>query len=284
MQSLPYRFYRRTLSAYQRDSTKDATWCRIYERLIDAAVPVLRRIRHFDFPERKTGGWYWISRWRFEVLMGWYEPESEQWFQKLIRPGSVVLDIGGHLGVHSRRFSKLVGNTGRVYVFEANPENHRVLLHNLKARQYRNAEVLHSAVADRDGTALLHLSPGHSNHSLNSGYTAETGTVEVPCISVDTFCANRKIDRVDFIKVDTEGAEPMVLRGMRGTIEANPSITLLVEHNPAALRAGGVEPDEFLSLLASLGLRYDSVSEDGSLGPIAELTGNQYTNLLCTRA
>jgi FkbM family methyltransferase len=284
MQSLLYRVYHKTLTLYLREGGSGAGWRKQYEHLIDLLVPPLSRFRRFTFPDRKTGGWYWISRWRFEVLMGWYEPETDEWFRKLIKPGHVVLDVGGHLGVHSRRFSKLVGRNGRVYVFEANPENYQILRHNLGQNRFGNAEVVYSAIAEHDGAVTLHLSPGHSNHSLNPGYTSNTGVVEVPCTSIDSFCAKRRIDRVDFIKVDTEGAEPMVLRGMQATLAANPSIVLLVEHNPAALRAGGVEPQSFLALLGDLGLRYHSLTNDGSLGPVPELSGNQYVNLLCTRA
>jgi FkbM family methyltransferase len=276
MTSLAYRLYARSLTSYQRASRSGARWCGVYEAGIRALVPVLARLKHVVFPPRETGGWWWIWRYRFEVLMGWYERDCDELFRRLVRPGSVVLDIGAHIGVHTRRFSRLAGSQGRVYAFEASPENVAVLRHNVAGGRFRNVEVMHAAVSDRCGTALLHVSAGHSNHSLNAGYTAETGVVEVPCVSVDAFCAEHGIPRVDFVKVDTEGAEPLVLRGMSETLRRNPQIQLLVEFNPRALRAGGVEPDEFPGLLEKLGLRYTSVQPEA-------IATDGHTDLLCTR-
>jgi FkbM family methyltransferase len=276
MSSLAWRLYARSLNAYQQASRSGAWWCGLYEAAIRAVVPVLGWMQHVKFPERRTGGWWWIWRYRFEVLMGWYERDSEQCFRERIHPGSTVLDIGAHIGVHTRRFSRLAGVQGRVYAFEASPENVAVLRHNVTSTRFPNVEIVPAAVSDRCGTATLHLSPGHSNHSLNAGYTAETGTVEVPCLSIDAFCADRSISRVDFVKVDTEGAEPLVLRGMADTIRRNSAIQLLIEFNPAALRAGGVEPARFLDFLGTLGLRYTCVGE-------GEIAAHRHADLLCTR-
>src|SRR5579862_2517623 len=140
--SLFYRLYQNSLAAYQRGLQADSWYCGWYEDLIRWSAMVLAPLTGTSFPERRTGGWWWIWRWRFEALMGWYDPECEAHCRRLIRPGATVLDIGGHIGIYSRLLSTLAGPTGRVIVFEANPENVAVLRKNLRRRKYRNVEII----------------------------------------------------------------------------------------------------------------------------------------------
>jgi FkbM family methyltransferase len=284
MKTLLHRIYTSSLNLYVRKRDTGSLYCRYYEILIRWLAILLARATGFTFPERCTGGWWWIWRWRFEVLMGWYELECAALFRKLIAPGSTVLDIGGHIGLHSRLFSRLVGPKGRVLVFEANPDNVAVLQRNLAGARYRNVEIIWSAVSSSDGKALLHISPGHSNHSLLPGYTEAVKQVEVPVVSIDSYLSRHNVGRVDFVKSDTEGADPQVIQGMAHTIAATPGLALLVEYNPAAIRCGPVSPEAFLADLASRGLGVKVISPDGTLSDrIPELKGNEYVNLLCTR-
>lgn len=63
---------------------------------------------------------------------------------------------------------------------------------------------------------------------------------------MDSFVSEQGINRVDFVKVDVEGAEPMVISGMKHTISSSPKMSLLVEYNPQALRSGNIAPEKFL--------------------------------------
>jgi hypothetical protein len=89
------------------------------------------------------------------------------------------------------------------------------------------------AVADRNGKLALHLSPGHTNHSIVEGFTDSNEACEVEAVSLDSFLAQRGIGSVDFIKIDVEGAEPLVLAGLRETIARSPRLNMLIEMNPA---------------------------------------------------
>ena len=127
----------------------------------------------------------------------------------------------------------------------------------------------------------LYVSPGHSNHSLMPGYTQAASAVEIPGVSLDSVLAARKIREVGFIKCDTEGAEPLVLAGMRRTLIHHPRPHLLMEYNPAAIRCGGAEPEDLLSTLGECGYEVKAVKPDGSLGDVPELNGLGHCNLLC---
>ena len=167
--------------------------------------------------------------------------------------------------------------------FEAEPENFDLLRAHVSGAKYRNVEVLPYAVADRAGKLLLHLSPGHTNHSLVDGYTDSKGASEVETVPLDAFLAGRGIDRVDFVKIDVEGAEPLVLAGMRETIARSPHLAMLVELNPIALRAGGNEPDALAHSLENAGFRLLASLNDGRWGRIPPQPNDETLNLLCVR-
>lgn len=139
-------------------------------------VMILGPLHRFRFPDRATGGWWWIWRYRFEMLLGWYEYPTILWVDRLVRPGMFVVDIGAHIGYFSRLLARLVGSTGNVLAFEPSPENFLLLVHNLSQRQSHNVLPIQAAVAEKSGRQLLYVSPGHSNHSLVMGYTDNAGT------------------------------------------------------------------------------------------------------------
>lgn len=232
------------------------------------------------FPERATGGDWWVCRWRLNFLLGWLEAESVVRCRKFLRPGMVVLDIGAHLGYYTRIFSRLVGKSGRVFAFEPCPENIPVLRYNLSRAQYCNVKIIEKAVSAENGKATLFIAPGHSMHSLNAGYTPEQGRVTVDTIALDKFMPLNQIDQVDFIKIDVEGAEPLVLKGMRQIVRNSPGLTMLVEYNPVALRAGGFDPLEMLVVLSDMGFVPQRIFPDGSLGTI-DPASDECVNLLC---
>ncbi len=284
-ESRAHRFYERALARYRRESAGllHRTYRAGFERAIRAAAIALARAQRIRFPARAIGGWWSIERWRFEFLMQWAEYPSVQACRRLIRPGMTVIDIGAHIGYYTRIFSELVGPTGRVLAFEAEPENFNLLRAHVSGAKYRNVEVLPYAVADRAGKLLLHLSPGHTNHSLVDGYTDSKGANEVETVPLDPFLAGRGIDRVDFVKIDVEGAEPLVLAGMRETIARSPHLAMLVELNPIALRAGGNEPDALARSLENAGFRLLASLNDGSWGRIPPQPNDETLNLLCVR-
>jgi hypothetical protein len=95
--------------------------------------------------------------------------------------------------------------------------------------------------------------------------------------------------RVDFVKVDVEGAELAVLDGMSGTIADNPHIELMVEYSPANLRSAGVDPDLLLKRLGDHGFYVYTLSEGSKgilvlpFGSSSPLHGRRGTYLFCTR-
>lgn len=269
-----YRLYKNILNRYQKNP--DSLFARLVRMKINWLVAMLQWAQGFHFPGRATGGWWWIERFRFEILMRWLEVESVQRVSQVIKPGMTVVDIGAHIGYYTRLLSELVGPSGRVLAFEPNPENFAVLQQNMLPRRYRNVELFNYAVGEKESVLPLYVSPGNSNHSLIEGYTKAESVIEVRCVELDSFLQERGIDQVGFIKSDTEGAEPLVLKGMKNTAARSSNLHVLMELNPTALRCGHVEPEQFLESIRSMGFEIEMITSDLS-------AKESDANMLCSK-
>ncbi len=227
---------------------------------------------------------------------GTYEPFTTRLAGQLIRPGDVVVDIGANIGYHTLHFARLVGKTGKVFAFEADPSNAGLLRRNVEENGYRDTVVVEQkAVSDRPGTVELHLSLRSAGHHRlfdpnvdgNEGRKA----VVVESLKLDDYFANRP-DPIAVIKMDIEGAEIAALRGMQKLLAKNPQVRLIAEFNAAALQESGFDPKEYLDLLGALGFHLYAVQEQAGtlegVDPASLLAcyapaSGRYTNLLCTR-
>jgi len=152
-------------------------------------------------------------------VYGSWEPEVVGIIKQQVTAGMRVLDLGAQSGFYSLLFSKLVGPQGSVIAFEPLPANYRLLEENLELNRITNVTVERSAVADRSGE--INFDFPIDEPSLVAGPVLENdnrGTFRVPSVSIDDYIAQRRIP-VDFIKMDVEGAEGMVLRGAKRTLE-----------------------------------------------------------------
>jgi FkbM family methyltransferase len=269
-----YKLYRKILDRYQQNT--DSLFARLVRVKIRWAVILLQRWQSFHFPGRATGGWWWIERFRFEILMRWLERESVERVRQVIQPGMTVVDIGAHIGYYTRLLSELVGSSGRVLAFEPNPENFAVLQQNMTPRRYRNVELFNYAVGEQESVLPLYVSPGNSNHSLIRGYTKAESVISVRVVDLDSFLQERGIEQVGFVKSDTEGAEPLVLAGMKNIAARSSQLHLLMELNPTALRCGNVEPQQFLESIRQMGFEIEMITSDLS-------AKESDANMLCSK-
>ena len=198
-------------------------------------------------------------------------------FADSVHAGSVVVDVGAHLGWFSITAARRAGPEGRVIAYEPHPETFELLRKNL--RDNGVAEVVDArrrGVGARAGRASFHLTEGGDTSSL---YPA-SGAREV---IVDLVAGDAELDGipVDVIKLDVEGAELEALRGLERTLAAGPR--LFVECNPDALERAGSAPGELVAHLRQRGYEVSVIDEDRrTLVPFDEAeTLQPYVNLLC---
>jgi FkbM family methyltransferase len=145
-------------------------------------------------------------------------------------PGDVVVDGGGGWGDTALYFADAVGADGRVLSFEFVPDNLRLFGANLDAnpRLADRIEVVRHPVWNEPGHELNFLSAGGQTSVATPD---AAGTERVTTESIDHVCEDHGVDRVDFIKLDVEGAEMAALRGARETIRRHrPKLALSLYH------------------------------------------------------
>ena len=231
------------------------------------------------------------AAYSLDMILGRYEPEVAAWFERVVKPGMTVLDIGGHIGFYTLLAAELVGNTGRVFAFEPEAENFAVLSKNVAAAKYANVQLLQKAVTDKVGEIQLFISSqGNDRHSVyeNPRSILAEPHVNVASTSIDRFLEAAGWPRVDVIKMDIEGAEPLAIEGMTELLSRSDRLLILIEFAPELLDAAGTAPDQFLRRLADVGFHITCLREDGTreyLNPAqfsqfsAEVRGA--TNLVC---
>ena len=155
-----------------------------------------------------------------------WEPHIQELFFKHIRPKSVVLDIGAHIGTHTLAMSKIVGQAGSVIAFEPQPKIFRELFLNMKLNEASNIVFYPAAVADHDGT--IELPPFvWDNEAGTSLLLGGTGKF-VPLITIDSL----RLKNVSVMKIDVEEMENAVLDGAKRTIaRCKPVIIIEIQGN-----------------------------------------------------
>ena len=173
------------------------------------------------------------------MFEGYWEYWITDFIWRNVKPGQVALDLGANHGYYTVLLADLVGADGQVVAFEPNPRLAELLDETVAVNGFWSTVKVHrAAVGDRSGGTLPFLVPLHdqkNGHLLPPGQPAPTGldaaryaVHEVPMTTLDDAVPGR----VDFVKIDVEGAEEAVWRGMQGLIARSPRIGILMEFNP----------------------------------------------------
>ena len=158
------------------------------------------------------------------VLLGRYEPQQSALFERTLKPGDTVFDVGAHAGYYTLLASRLVGPEGHVFAFEPNPRNLACLRRHVRLNRCDNVTVVEAAVARHTGAMRFDTSRGSGR-----GRLCADGAAEVATVSLDQFAEERGIVP-SLIKIDVEGSEVEVLEGARRLLAGCPPLVLSVHH------------------------------------------------------
>lgn len=221
-----------------------------------------------------------------------HEPLETALVKREVKEGNVVVDLGAHIGYFTLTFARLVGEKGRVIAFEPDPENFALLRRNVEINSYRTVTLLQKAVSNQTGRTRLYL-PARDRATPRPQTIFDLGdgrkSIEVEVVRLDDYFAGHE-GRIDFIKLDTEGAEFGAIQGMASLLRRNRPLRILTEFWPFGLKRSGVEPADYLGLLREYGFRVYRVVAPVKEADPAELlrmysTEDEYayTNLFCVR-
>jgi len=187
-----------------------------------------------------------------EILKhGVFEPNSTRWLHKLVKPGMVVADVGANFGYYTLRLSQLVGPTGRVHAFEPVTSFRQRLIEHVERNHCSNVFVVEHALSDSRGSMEIY-------QGLNSGLFDWFGSEpplaveKVKVTTLDDYVVEKKLSRLDFIKVDIDGHETHFVRGASKTLREFQPI-LLMEFAHLNLLHAGSGADQLASQLKDAG-------------------------------
>ncbi len=217
-----------------------------------------------------------------------FEDVESEIIRKNVKEGDVVLDIGANIGYYSLLFAKLVGKKGKVYAFEPEPSNFALLIKNINANGYNNIVPINKAVSDKDGKVKLYLEKENFGaHKIYNDSNEKKNSIEVDSVRLDSFFQNKN-KKIDFIKMDIEGAEIKAIKGMQNIIMANKNLKIILEFSPALLKKCGYKPEELFEILKNfepynINEHNKSVNLINSKQIISKFKNGGFTNILFVR-
>ncbi len=192
------------------------------------------------------------------ALSSSWEEDTTKLFEKIVKKGDVVIDMGANIGYFTLLSARLVGSEGRVFSFEPNPKNFEYLNKNIRLNDYKNVNAEQKAVSNVNGKTKLFICPYDSgHHTINKadgveayrlGRKGKVESIEVETVTLDEYLKN-KTDRVDVMKIDVEGAEALSFKGMEETLNNNKNVKIFLEFFPLLIEKMGSSPKEFVGFL-----------------------------------
>jgi FkbM family methyltransferase len=199
------------------------------------------------------------------VRDGIWEEYETKLFHQIIKPGNVVVDCGANIGYFTLIAAKLAGDKGKVYSFEPEPGNFELLKKNIKVNSFSNVTPVQKALSDKKGELTLFLNNLNLGaHSIidSDDPKRKGGSVDVKTITLDGFFEyDIKSSRVDFIKMDAEGAEGLVISGAQRILREN-DLKILMEFWPSGLRKLGTDPLKMLNDLEGFGYKIKLLDDE----------------------
>lgn len=182
--------------------------------------------------------------------LGSYEYDKRLAFERTVKENGVVFDIGAHVGFYALLASVLVGPQGKVFAFEPHPRNLRYLREHLRLNAIGNVQVIDAAVSDRAAMSWMQEGRHSSTWRL-----APEGAVQVRTLSLEGAVSRGELPIPDFIKIDVEGAEMLVLSGAKSILQDVHPVLFLATHSRA------LHP-QCCELLTSLGYRLEAIGRE----------------------
>ena len=190
---------------------------------------------------------------QFTILT--HNRSREKYFKKVIKKGDIVLDLGANVGYFTCLFAQLVGETGKVYAFEPEPSNFKLLKKNVEMNNYKNVVLEEKAVSNKTHKARLFLTDnGSMDHRLYES-DQKRESIEVDVIKLDDYFKDQEI-QFNFIKSDLQGSDIAAIDGMQELFKKSKNVKMDFEFAPHMAKGFGSDPEEFIDRIKNLGFNF----------------------------
>ncbi len=197
---------------------------------------------------------------------GEFEQHTSQLLHTLLGPGDTVIDVGANVGYFTLLAARAVGPAGRVHAFEPVPDTRADLVRNVELNAFRHVTIHAEALWDQEGEATIFLGPqDQKGISAMRPFEEQAGKLTIQTARLDRFLP--ELGRVRLVKIDVEGAEHRVLRGMEGCLRRD-GPDLIVELCDEYFQAMGTSARAVCDHLTGLGYHMYGMDYDG-LVPMA---------------
>ena len=160
-----------------------------------------------------------------------------------VKKGDIVFEVGAYIGYHAMRLSEFVGDTGKVIAIEAVPANFDIMKKNIELNNIKNITLLDMAIWNSKGVISMNTDE-HQKNSAVGGVVSSKNKIKLPCNTIDNICKDLNISKVDFVRIQINGAELQALQGMEKTIKQKPKLLVAVPY---------MNKDKVIGLLESKG-------------------------------
>lgn len=199
------------------------------------------------------------------ICDGFWEPSITRVFFEKVRPGMFTLDVGANAGYYTVLLASLTGDRGRVLAVEPNPVLVDCIEETIRLNGFEShTSVVRSAVSTRRGSVLFYTDPKRNINACiipraDRRRYKRAHVSRLKAVPIDDLVAGWP--RVDFVKIDVEGAEALAWAGMKRTIAAHPDIRIVLEYNQARVRY----PKAFISSIKKAGFPLRHITNQGDI-------------------
>jgi len=212
------------------------------------------------------------------LLDGVWEPHVSRAIWKRLKPGMRVLDIGSNFGYYALMAAARVGPSGFVHAFEPQPEVFEILAMNVRMNGHQAMIRCNNfALGDSQGDVELNVFTKYAGAGSLSEFSEafqielreRVRRIRVPIRVLDEM-AELNDQRIDFIRMDVEGAEPLIVRGAKKIISRDRPL-LVLEFSTLMLRGAGHSPEAFLREFQNWGYKIYEIRHMGYLSRVRDI-------------
>jgi FkbM family methyltransferase len=230
-------------------------------------VFALYRLARWQWHKRRSTGGKAYRYWGTRDIVCYPDSRESMWLvynyymdwdefhfiQRYVKHDSIVLDVGANIGIYTLWLSQYVSDPGRVIAFEPDPQNYERCAENLRRNRLESVRLERTALSNKCGTLQFSIGQDTENHLLPPDAVAAS-SVSVQSTTLDAYCRRHDIATIDFMKIDVEGAELMVLQGAANVLAGSGIGVIQLELNDA-LKKYGIRRSDVVQLLEDYGYR-----------------------------